>query len=144
MGTTTGHCMCRAVRYAFEGAPRWVMHCHCTSCRKATSSPVATYAGIKTERFRWTQGTPARFASSEGVERLFCSRCGTPLAYVGARWPDEVHVLHGTLADPALWPPTGHAYVAEQLPWFEVHDALPRYAGTAGRGIEPVRRGPRE
>jgi hypothetical protein len=116
---------------------------HCASCRRATSSAVATYLGIKTPRFAWTSGTPARYASSPGVERLFCGACGTPMAYVGARWADEVHLLHGTLDDPASWPPTGHAYVSEQLPWFETHDTLPRYSEIAGRGIEPVRRGPR-
>lgn len=143
MGETRGHCQCKAIGYAFEGQPRWVMHCHCASCRKATSSAVATYVGVKADRFRWLSGSPARYASSEGVERLFCAGCGTPLAYIGKRWADEVHLLHGTLDDPSRWPPTGHAYAAEQLPWFEVHDMLPRYEATAGRGVSPVRTGPR-
>ncbi len=25
---TRGRCQCRAVEYEFEGAPKWVMHCH--------------------------------------------------------------------------------------------------------------------
>jgi hypothetical protein len=143
MSETRGHCLCKSISYAFEGPPRWIMHCHCASCRKATSSAVATYLGVKADKLRWLSGMPSGFASSEGVERLFCGRCGSPVAYIGARWPDEVHLHHGTLADPSQWPPTGHAYTAEQLPWFEVHDTLPRYAATSGRGVEPVRRGPR-
>lgn len=138
-----GGCQCGVIRYRFDGAPRWVMHCHCKDCRKATASAVATYIGVKTRQAAWTAGAPARYASSPGVERLFCGHCGTPLAYIGQRWADEVHFLHGTLDDPALWPPTGHAYIKDQLPWFETHDELPRYAATSGRGIEPQRCGPR-
>jgi hypothetical protein len=139
---TSGGCRCGDVRWSFTGKPRWVMHCHCADCRKATASAVATFIGVKAERARWTSGTPQRFTTSPGVERLFCARCGTPLGYIGERWADEVHFLHGTLDDPTVWPPTGHAYVKNQLPWFEVHDDLPRFHETAGRGIEPVRRGP--
>jgi hypothetical protein len=35
-------------------------------------------------------------------------------------------------------------HVAEQLPWFEVSDELPRYAKLGGKGVEPVRRGTRK
>lgn len=141
---TTGRCQCGAIRYEFEGRPKWVMHCHCASCRRAVSSAVATYIGVRLEQFRYLQGEPAVFESSPGVKRYFCGRCGSPMAYAGARWPGEVHLFHGTLDDSAQWPPTGHAYIAEQVPWFDLHDDLPRYEAIAGRGVEPVRRGPRK
>jgi hypothetical protein len=65
------------------------------------------------------------------------------MAFTGERWPGEVHLFHGTLADPAQWPPTGHSYVSEQLPWFEVNDHLPRYEIVRKKGVEPIRTGPR-
>jgi hypothetical protein len=65
------------------------------------------------------------------------------VAFTGDRWPNEVHLYHGTLADPAQWPPTAHGYVKEQVDWFEVSDHLPRYDTTGGRGAKPVRVGPR-
>ena len=83
------------------------------------------------------------YTSSAGVQRYFCRACGTPMAYASAHWPGEVHLLHGTLEDPAQWPPTGHAFIGEQLAWFEVADHLPRYLATAGKGAKPVRNGPR-
>ena len=141
---TNGRCMCGAIRYEFTSKPRWVMHCHCASCRRAVSSVVATYVGVKTERFRYTAGTPKGYSGSAGVTRHFCGDCGTPIAYTGARWPDEVHLYHGTLDDPAAWPPTGHAHVVEQIPWFEVHDDLPRYEAIAAKGTRPVRLGPKQ
>ena len=42
----TGRCLCGRVRYLAAGAPLWVAHCHCESCRRATGAPLATYAGF--------------------------------------------------------------------------------------------------
>ena len=143
MTTTKGYCRCRAIEYVFEGAPKWVMHCHCESCRRAVSSPVATYIGVRLDQFRYLKGEPNYFESSPGVKRYFCAVCGSPIAFAGPHWPGEVHLLHGTLSDPTQWPPTGHAHVDEQLPWFEVSDHLPRFAANAGKGAKPLRKGPR-
>jgi len=143
MTTTKGHCLCKAIEYEFEGPPKWVMHCHCESCRRTVSSPIATYLGVRLEQFRYLKGEPAYYQSSSGVTRYFCTVCGSPMAFAGERWPGEVHLFHGTLSDPTQWPPTGHAHVSEQLPWFEVADNLPRFAQTAGRGAKPVASGPR-
>src|SRR5262249_44002266 len=104
--TTTGRCQCRAIEYQFTGEPKWVMHCHCESCRRAVSSAVATYVGVRLEQFSYLKGEPAIYESSPGVKRYFCATCGSPMAYAGDRWPGEVHLFHGTLADPGQWPPT--------------------------------------
>lgn len=115
-----GRCLCGAVRYRAEGAPKWIANCHCASCRRATGAPMATYAGFAAERLAYVAGAPERFASSPGVTRSFCGRCGTPLTYEGARWPGEVHVLVGTMDRPEDFPPTGDAFVEEQLPWLHL------------------------
>ena len=98
-----------------KSAPRWVMHCHCENCRRAVSSAVATYLGVRLEQFRYLKGEPTYYDSSPGVKRYFCATCGSPMAYTGERWPGEVHLFHGTLNDPSQWPPTAHGYVADQL-----------------------------
>jgi hypothetical protein len=123
----SGRCSCGAVRYQVTGAPKWAGHCHCSDCRRTTSAGFATYAGYQRDRFAWTAGTPLVYRSSPGVERRFCGACGTPLTYEGQRWADEVHVLAGTLDDPALVKPTGHVYVAHQVPWVTLGDGLPRF-----------------
>ena len=61
------------------------------------------------EQFRYLKGEPTFYESSPGVKRYFCTACGSPMAYHRREWPGEVHLFHGTLADPAQWPPTGHA-----------------------------------
>src|SRR5437016_14461594 len=100
MNTISGHCLCRAVAFSYEDAPNWTLHCHCESCRRATSAPMATWISVPRTTFRFTAGKPAYFASSPGVRRGFCARCGSPLTYENERVPDEIHLLAGALDDP--------------------------------------------
>lgn len=140
-GAHQGRCLCGAITFAYEGKPLWVAHCHCESCRRATASPVTTFLGVASDGFRWSGGEPATFASSPGVTRSFCGRCGSPLAYEAEKFPGEVHLYVATLDDPNAIEPTGHVHVAERIAWFEVHDELPRYAH-GGSASPLIGRGP--
>lgn len=139
--SVTGRCLCGDIRYEFTGTPVKILHCHCEPCRRHTSSPVATFVCVTRESFRLLSGTPVAYASSPGVTRTHCGRCGSPISYTSDR-NTQVDLYIGTLDDPATLVPTYHANVAEQLPWFETHDPLPRYARSR-TGNTPVRTGPR-
>jgi hypothetical protein len=130
--TGNGGCLCGAVRFQADGPPKWVAHCHCGSCRRATGAAMTTYAGFARGQVRIVKGAPKGFASSPGVTRRFCPACGTPLSYEGERWPDEIHLFATTFDDPASFRPQAHVYVAEGMPWLRIHDTLPRYAKTVG------------
>jgi hypothetical protein len=137
----TGRCLCGDIRYAYRGAPLKILHCHCESCRRHTSSPVATFVCVERASFRFTQGAPVAYQSSAHVTRTHCGRCGSPMTYVTEK-NNQVDVYIGTLDDPSAVAPTYHAHAEEQLPWFEVADALPRFAqGSIGK--QPVRHGPK-
>lgn len=139
---TTGRCLCGDIRYRFEGPPLWVAHCHCESCRRQTSSALATFVGVANDKLVFTQGVPAVYQSSPGVDRSFCPRCGAPIAFAcQSAFPGEVHLYIGTLDNPSALQPTFHVHTAEQLAWLEVLDDLPRYA-TSGQGAKPVGKGP--
>jgi hypothetical protein len=140
---TRGRCLCQAVEYAFTGSPLWIAHCHCESCRRATSSAFATYVGVKLDQFQYLKGTPTAYESSPGTYRYFCGTCGSPLAFIGKRWKGEVHLYAGSLDQPGAIEPRGHMNVAEQLPWADVHDDLPRYETFKSAGKAPLRQGPR-
>jgi hypothetical protein len=103
-----------------------------------------TWISVPRRAFRFTQGVPRLFISSAGVKRGFCPNCGSPLTYESERVPDEVHLYAASLADPAGVNPSRHVFVAEQLPWFEVLDQLPRYATTSRGGATPIQVGPRQ
>ena len=140
---TRGHCLCRAIAYEFDGEPKWVVYCHCESCRRATSAPVTTYVGVKLDQFRYVKGGPAVYESSAGVRRYFCSRCGSPMAYMADRYPGEIRLHVGTLADPNQVKPRAHVFAGEQLSWFEIADDLRRYEALGGKRVVPLRVGPR-
>lgn len=128
--TLDGRCLCGAVRFRVEGRPRWVLHCHCESCRRQCSAPFTTFLGVKDGRWRWTGAEPAVYRSSPGVERLFCATCGTPMAFRADRWPGEIHLYAAALENPEAVEPTGHVHHEERLAWVCLGDTLPRHEGT--------------
>jgi hypothetical protein len=142
MQRTAGQCLCGAIAFEYDGHPKWVAHCHCESCRRATSSPVTTWIGVDRAAFRFTRGIPKYFASSAGVRRGFCGNCGSPLTYEAERAADEVHFYAASLDDPSSVTVDRHVFAEEQLPWFEVSDHLPRFASISRGGAKPMRIGP--
>ena len=129
-----GGCLCGAVRYRVTGKPRWVVHCHCQSCRRQSGSPMTTFVGVDSDALTFEAAKPWRYESSPNVWRSFCPRCGSAIAYEAARFPDEVHLYLGSLDRPQDFPPQAHVYVAEQIAWLHIADELPRYATTSRDG----------
>lgn len=129
-----GHCLCGAVRFEAQGDPLWVVHCHCESCRRATSSPMTTYVGFAADKVKWSGEARRSFASSPGVQRTFCARCGAPMSFAGDRWPGEIHLFAASFEDASRLEPSAHVHVEEQLPWLRLGDGLARYATTAAAG----------
>lgn len=121
----TGRCLCGRVRYRTEGDTLWQTHCHCESCRRATSSPIASFFAIRDGGWSWTGEEPATFESSPGVTRLFCPHCGSPMGYRPAG-KAEMHFFACSQDDPTAFTPEGHDFWEEHLPWLELSDTLPR------------------
>ena len=130
--------------------------------RLAARGPViSTALRVESKPMNWHQSSPlqkfslagGRFPegvtafrpemAAHGKHNQPCPRCGSPMAYTADRYPGEVHLHIGTLADPNQFKPRGHVFAAEQLSWFEIADNLPRYAALGGKGVTPLRRGPR-
>jgi hypothetical protein len=130
----TGRCFCGKVRFVARGAPKWVAHCHCESCRRATSAAFATYAGYQAGAVAWQGEALGVFPSSPGVVRQFCRNCGSPMSFAGERWPGEIHLFVPSFDKPAEFSPTIHVHAGEQLAWLHLGDGLPRYATTPSQG----------
>ena len=122
---TKGRCLCGDIRYEYRGTPIETLHCHCESCRRHASSPFSTFVVVDKGSFKYTQGSPVAYASSPGVERTHCGRCGSPIAYENKQ---EFALYACTLDDPTALTPEFHCFTAEQVPWLEITDDLPRYA----------------
>jgi hypothetical protein len=133
-----GRCLCGLVTFVAYGEPNWVAHCHCESCRRATSSAFASYAGFPATAVEWTGGAPGEYRSSPGVARRFCPRCGSPVSFEGDRWPDEIHLFVASFEEPARFAPRVHVHVEEKLPWVHLADGLPCFAKTSREGAPMV------
>jgi hypothetical protein len=129
-----GGCQCGAVRFRATGKPKWVAHCHCADCRRASAAPFTTYASFDAVNVAWTGAAPKSYASSPTVTRRFCETCGTPMSYESDGWAGEVHIFVAALDDPEALQPRLHAYVVDQLSWIHTDDGLRRYHQTAAEG----------
>lgn len=131
-----GHCLCGAVTWEADAPVLWSGHCHCESCRRASSSPFTSFFGVKRDAVTWS-GVLTRRETSPGVGRAFCPNCGSQMYYQSTRWPDETHLYAVTLEDPADFTPRAHFHWAERVPWVVIEDDLPKYAATAD-GADPL------
>jgi hypothetical protein len=89
--------------------------------------PVTAFASFPRGNFAF-EGEPARYSSSAGVTRTFCSHCGTPLTYEAEDLPDEIHLLTGSADHPdaAHLTPQWHTFDNERISWVDLGGALPR------------------
>jgi len=122
-----GGCLCGAVRYSINGEMHWAGYCHCESCRKQTASPLTAYVSIDESAVMFHGETVSTFQSSEGVERGFCGKCGTPVSYKTTERPGEIELYLASLDVPQAVLPQSHVHWGERLPWLEIHDDLEKY-----------------
>ena len=125
----TGGCLCGAVRYEVSQLPDDdVGYCHCRMCQKATGGLFGYFVIFDApnidDTFKFVQGKPKYYNSSEWAKRGFCPECGTPLVF---RDSSGFGVLIGSLDHPEEFPPTGHSGIESQLPWLKLDDGLPRW-----------------
>ncbi len=122
-----GRCLCGAVTFEAEGAPRWVAHCHCQSCRRATGAPITTYVCFANADFRFTGVEPAKFQSSADATRRSCPRCASPISYENANLSDEIHIHISALDNAGAYHPQAHVFCVDALPWLKIDDGLRRH-----------------
>jgi hypothetical protein len=121
----SGGCACGAVRYDITGTPYHRTLCHCADCRRAAGAPAVAWFSVRAHELAWVRGTPALHRSSPPVERAFCGRCGTQLAYRNDACPGEVDVTTCSLDDPEAAPPEDHTFASRRLRWLHLADGLP-------------------
>lgn len=116
--TYEGRCMCGAVQFEARGAPKWVLWCHCESCRRHSGAPASVFVSFANDAVRMTSGEIAKYESSPGVERGFCARCGSTLTCTNPKLPEETHFHIGAFERAGGLAPTAEFFGKERLPWF--------------------------
>jgi hypothetical protein len=124
-----GSCLCGAVVYEIDRLNRPILHCHCTTCRKAHAAAFTSTAGVKREHFRWLRGEEklSSFESSPGKRRYFCSVCGSHLV---ASRETQAHVVVLRVATLDEDPHAGsraHIWISHDASWLEYDETVPSY-----------------
>jgi hypothetical protein len=114
-----GRCLCGDVRFQAIGKPKWVLWCHCQSCRRHSGAPVSVFVSFADDVVSLTHGVIAKYQSSPGVERGFCARCGSTLTCSNPKLRGETHFHIGAFERAAELAPTGAFFSEERLPCFD-------------------------
>jgi len=122
----TGACLCGKIKYRVDlpGAtpvPK-VLICHCTHCKRYTSSAFSSNIVVPQSAHKFTAGTPKIFLDSNDfgtvLERQFCGDCGSPLTSKPAKLPGKIVVKYGTLDDRTAFVDTeAEIYIGRKESW---------------------------
>ncbi|KAH6685403.1 glutathione-dependent formaldehyde-activating enzyme [Plectosphaerella plurivora] len=79
-----GSCMCGEIKYESSAEkPELTALCHCTDCQKWSGSAFTSNAGVPTDSFKVTQGTPKAYDvtgdTGKNNKHFFCGNCGSSL-----------------------------------------------------------------
>lgn len=124
-----GGCQCGKVRYEADSAISDLSHCHCSMCRRLHGAAFATFAGVARDTFRWSKGEDVlrTYASSDKIDRVFCSLCGSQLVVFYTPEPEIAYLTMGTVDGNPDCPLPYHQFVASKAPWHEITDGRPQH-----------------
>jgi len=129
-GAVTGGCQCGAVTFEYTGAPKMMMNCHCSRCRKARGAAHATNAFVVADQLTWTNGedhiSDYSHTGAQFFGQAFCKTCGSA---VPRPRPDGslYNVPVGSLNQTPGVEAKGHIYMGSKAPWFEVNEDKPKW-----------------
>lgn len=79
----------------------------------------------------FTPGKGPRKSVTKGVDRWFCTGCGTPLAATYDYLPGQIYIPLGLLDQADALAPVGHSHAESRLSWLHIDDNLPRDGASA-------------
>ncbi|WP_396586379.1 GFA family protein [Bermanella sp. R86510] len=123
-----GSCLCGAIEYEVDGLNSAILHCSCSTCRKAHAAAFNTAASVKKSSFRWLKGESllSKFESSPGKIRHFCSKCGSQLVKEKEGSSDLV-LRVATLDDDPGKKPEFRIWASHEVPWLDYNAQIPTY-----------------
>ena len=121
-----GGCQCGRIRYRIDGEPLDFVVCHCTDCRRQSSSAFGMSLFVPTGAFVLTSGILKSFAVTCDSGRIktctFCGDCGSRITHQTR--PEALSVKAGTLDDPSDLVPSAHYWTKRKLPWVVIPDGV--------------------
>jgi hypothetical protein len=125
----TGSCLCGGVQFRVDADPEPIQLCYCQQCRKAQGAALVTNMPVPAAAFHITDGSDLlkAFQSSPGKNRVFCSRCGSPIFSKTDKKPEVVRIRAGTINESLPVRPVAHFHVASKPNWWAITDDLPQF-----------------
>ena len=118
--TTTGGCVCGAVRYEVEPEFKLFQYCHCSRCRKFSGTSNGCNIFIGADKLRWLAGedTVRTFKLPEAKYwgTSFCPTCGSAVPRRTPNGKSYVLPAGGLDSDPGPRP-TRNVYFASRATW---------------------------
>ena len=137
----TGGCLCRAVRYQADGDVLQAGHCHCTRCRRLSSTGHSSFLAFERSGVR-VDGDLRFFDSAADsgntVSRGFCPTCGAQVLTRNSGFPDLAFIVAASLDDPDAFHPQVIVYRANAPSWDAMDPALTAFPGMPPQGDGPV------
>lgn len=129
-GVVTGGCQCGAVTFEYTDAPKMMMNCHCSRCRKVKGAAHATNAFVAGDALTWTGGEDNvqdyKHADAKVFGNAFCKTCGSSVPRARADG-SMYNVPAGSLNQAPGVDAKGHIFIGSKAPWFEVHEDKPQW-----------------
>ena len=131
----TGGCLCGAVRYEARGEPRYMGHCYCADCRKASGSGFIPFMAFPASDVRVT-GKLRLFrseaASGREAVRSSCAVCGGLVIGGEVGKDDMLNIYAGSLDDPSSFRPTIAIFTRGRPDWAVIPAGLKVFEGLPG------------
>ncbi|RDW58581.1 GFA family protein [Aspergillus mulundensis] len=130
MASTTGNCLCEAVRYEMYGKPINSAVCHCNSCQQFSGSAFMANCWYKEEDFKVVRGQECiRTYNEEGtttggtMKRSFCKTCGSSLFQqtAGLQRAKIISVTSGTMNNRSLCQPGLEVWCSNRRDWVSLN-----------------------
>ncbi len=131
-----GSCFCGKIQYNILPPLKFIVHDHCSMCRKISGAAFVTWCGVKSEidQFKLILGSEflQTFKSSPEAERQFCKNCGTHLFFRSTKWQGELHFTRASVTSEMKEQPMSHVFFSNKVAWISVNDNLDKYGGVSG------------
>jgi hypothetical protein len=125
-----GSCLCGAVAFGATAAPRRVVNCYCSACRRSRAAAFSSTLLVRSASFRFIRGAhrarhyalpePRRYATR------FCEECGSPTPSAHPDLPMAA-IPAGAIDTPLEPLPAEHVYVGSKAPWVQIGGAWPQF-----------------
>lgn len=126
-----GSCLCGKVRLSFDKFVRPFRSCHCTQCRKQTSTYLT--AGHVLDEQLTVQGGDhlTWYRASDFASRGFCCHCGSAMLWKRDD-TDYTAVMAGCIDGDTYTAVVAHIFVGNKGDYYELDEEVPKYSGSAG------------